>query len=264
MGLLCCALGGLPLAAQDKPASIFKILKLEGHQVRWALPAGNTPRVVTYRLVTEERRFPNARNCHGLVPLDNLAMASRLSLPAIHEELRSAFGMWEAAANIVFREAADGAAADIQIGAQSEPEGWAYTDVFYDTASREAVTPINKALICLNPAKRWKIGFDGDLKTYDLRYTLAHEIGHAIGLDHPPGSNQIMHFRYEERFRSLQPGDIRGAVAIYGAPPQQPGLVVAGGAERGAAAATRGQSSDTPASPAPSQASPVGGRALGK
>ena len=41
--------------------------------------------------------------------------------------------MWQAAANIGFREAADPAKADILIGAQLEPEGWAFANVFYDT-----------------------------------------------------------------------------------------------------------------------------------
>jgi hypothetical protein len=73
------------------------------------------------------------------------------------------------------------------------------------------------ARICLNPAKRWKIGFDGDLTVYDLRFTLAHEIGHAIGPDHPVGAGQIMGYRYEERFRSLQSGDAQAAPLLYGA-----------------------------------------------
>ena len=112
-----------------------------------------------------------------------------------------------------------GLQADILIGAQVEPEGWAFADVFYDAQSPERVKPISRSLVCLNPAKRWKVGFDGDLKTYDLRYTLAHEIGHAIGLDHPAGAGQIMGYRYEERFRELQPGDVHGAKLLYGAPP---------------------------------------------
>jgi hypothetical protein len=129
------------------------------------------------------------------------------------------------------------------------PDGWAFADVFFDAASPEPVKPISKALVCLNPAKRWKVGFNGDLKSYDLRYTLAHEIGHAIGLDHPMGGNQIMGYRYEERFRALQPGDVRGAIALYGAPPQAP-LVVAAEPQR----------AEAPAVPS----SPAGGRALGR
>jgi hypothetical protein len=66
--------------------------------------------------------------------------------------------------------------------------------------------PDAQSLICLNPLKRWKVGFDGDLKSYDLRYTIAHEIGRAIGLDHPAADGQIMGCRYEEQFRDLLAG----------------------------------------------------------
>jgi matrixin len=249
VGLLCVAQAA-PLAAQD--AEVFRVLKLEGHQVRWSLPANGGPRVVTYRLVTERQDFPAARNCRGLAPLDGLVAASGLPPTAVKAEAAAAFAMWEAAANVVFREAPEGTAADILIGAQAQPDGWAFADVFYDTGASEAVKPITQALVCLNPARPWKVGFDGDLRTYDLRYTLAHEIGHAIGLDHPAGSNQIMHYRYEERFRALQPGDIRGAVALYGAPSSQP-LVVAAEAQRDAAQAAE----------APPGAQSAG-RALGK
>jgi hypothetical protein len=237
-----------PVAAQD--AEAFRVLKLEGHQVRWPLPATGGPRVVTYRLVNETLTFPAARNCRGLAPLDGLVASSRLPPAAVKTEVAAAFAMWEAAANIVFEEAPEGRPADILIGAQTEPDGWAFADVFYAIAASDAVKPITQALVCLNPAKSWKVGFNGDLKTYDLRYTLAHEIGHAIGLDHPSSSNQIMNYRYEERFRALQPGDIRGAVALYGAP-HRPPLVVAAESQRGTG-------------PAGAVSSPAGGLALGK
>lgn len=230
LGLLCCALAWTAPAAQADDDA-FKILKLDGHQVRWPLPATGGPRVITYRLATETQAFPTARNCRGLTSLDGLAAASRVPAAAFKEEAAAAFRMWEAAANVVFKEAPQNGPADILIGAQTEPDGWAFADVFYDTNSPEAIKPISKALVCLNPAKPWKVGFDGDLKSYDLRYTLAHEIGHAIGLDHPAGGNAIMGYRYEERFRALQPGDIHGAVALYGAP-SGPALV-AGAPPRG-------------------------------
>jgi hypothetical protein len=208
------------VAAQD--VSLFKVLKLEGNLVRWQMPASGAPRVITYKIVTGTVRFPQARNCRAITGIDGLVTTSKLSGAAVREEMAAAFAMWQAVANIAFREVSDGGPADILIGAQVDPEGWAYADVFYDAAAAAPVKPISGALICLNPLKLWKIGFDGDLRRYDIRYTIAHEIGHAIGLDHPVGGEQIMGYRYEERFRSLQPGDVRGAVALYGRARQSP------------------------------------------
>lgn len=61
----------------------------------------------------------------------------------------------------------------------------------------------------------------GRLSHYDLRYALAHEIGHTIGLDHPGPSGQLMSFRYEERFHGLQPKDVAGLAALYGHRPPE-------------------------------------------
>lgn len=214
LSLFCCASFDTT-HAQDS-ATIFKLLKLEGHRVRWAVPRNGQPLVVTYQLAKDAVEIPGARNCRRITKFDDLAAGSELSDATIRSELEAAFGMWESVAGIHFREAAEGERADILIGAQIEPEGWAFADVFYDTASPEPVKPISKALICFNPLRRWKVGFDGDLNRYDLRYTFAHEIGHTIGLDHPNGGDQVMGYRYEEQFRTLQSGDIRGAVALYG------------------------------------------------
>jgi hypothetical protein len=212
-GLVMCTGGAV---AADE-GSNFKILKLEGNSVRWHRSGtGFQAPVVTYSLVSDQVDFPGARNCRKMTSLDQLTASSQVAMTTMREEIGAAFAAWEGVAGINFREATDPAKADILIGAQVEPEGWAFADVFYDAHSSDTIKPISRSLVCLNPTKRWKVGFDGDLKTYDLRYTLTHEIGHAIGLDHPNGAGAIMGYRYEERFRELQPGDVQGAMVLYG------------------------------------------------
>ena len=66
------------------------------------------------------------------------------------------------------------------------------------------------------PSSRWKVGFDGNVDIYSLRYTFTHEIGHAIGLDHPGKSGSVMAFSYEERVQQLTPSDISAVQKLYG------------------------------------------------
>ena len=212
--LMCCA-----TAVHATEVGNFKLLKFGGASVRWRnVTPGQAP-MVSYGIVAETREVIGARNCRKLTSLDRLAATSQLSGEVIRREIDSAFAMWQAAANIDFRAAEAPLTADILIGAEVEPVGWAFANVSYEAGSADSLKPISQSLICLNPLKRWKVGFDGDLKSYDLRYTIAHEIGHAIGLDHPAAGGQIMGYRYEEQFRDLQPGDIAGAVLLYGRRP---------------------------------------------
>jgi hypothetical protein len=211
-GLIYCAIA----AATAADGTNFNLLELGGNNVHWQTATAGQGSVVSYGIVTETREFAGARNCRKLTSLNGLAAASQLFEEVIRREIASAFALWQAAANINFREAETPATADIHIGAQVEPEGWAFSNVSYDARSTDAVKPISQSLICLNPLQRWKVGFDGNLKIYDLRYTIAHEIGHAIGLDHPDDDRQIMGYRYEEKFNGLQSGDIAGAALLYG------------------------------------------------
>ena len=193
----------------------YRLLTLDGHRVAWPTSPGQ-PLTLTWALAARETDFPTARNCQKILPVENLVAASGITKDAFRREVLRALSLWQNVTAVSFREADDPAKADILIGAQADPEGWAYADVFFDKAAASPVKPITRGLVCLNPAQRWKVGFDGNLKSYDLRYTLAHEIGHTIGLDHPNRSGQVMSYRYEEKFTGLQAGDVAGAVQLYG------------------------------------------------
>lgn len=194
----------------------FRLLRLDGHYVKWGGPDLGTGATVRYAIVAGPMDFPGARNCQEMAPLDPLARASDIVPSVLHREVAAAFAMWQAAANITFEASDDPRTAQILIGTQGNPRGWAFADVLYDRVGDAAAKRIDKALICLNAEKAWKVGFGGDARAYDLRYAIAHEIGHAIGLNHPGPTGQLMSFEYGEGFRTLQPGDLSGAIALYG------------------------------------------------
>ena len=207
-----------PLSVAADKAGIFRIIELKGSAVKWGSPTMETGATITYAFATETVEFFEARNCRGIEPMDELLARSGVDQAVYEAEAAKAFDAWSAVANVQFRQVSDADEADILIGAQTSPIGRAFTNVSFARADASAVRPLEKSLICLNPDQLWKVGFDGNLDVYDLRYTLKHEIGHAIGLDHPSTNTQVMSYRYEERFETLQPGDIRGAVALYGNP----------------------------------------------
>ncbi|MCP1674004.1 hypothetical protein J2T57_001103 [Natronocella acetinitrilica] len=210
-----CALTGVATASEDDER--FRLLKFDSHPVKWGDAALGTGAHVTYAFAQTELRFDDARNCRSLVPMHGLAARSRISSTRLIEETIAAFRAWEEVADIRFEPVADASQADIVIGAQARPFGRAFADVAYTSVSDNGVKAIERSLVCLNPDVPWKVGFDGDVDVYDFRYTMIHEIGHAIGLDHPGPTGQIMAFAYNEAFRELQAGDIRGAVTLYGA-----------------------------------------------
>lgn len=194
----------------------FRLLKLDGEHVIWTTWKGEPKAThVTYAFVRARTDTPDAINCRSIGPIDSVLKTSNLERAAFRNEVRAAFDMWESVANIQFTEVDDPSRAGILIGGQLEPFGRAFANVAYKPGEADP-RAIARSMICFNPAERWKIGFDGNLDVYDIRYTAAHEIGHAIGLDHPVSAGQLMHYSYEERFRALQPGDIEGAVLLYG------------------------------------------------
>ena len=203
-------------AATGQP-NAFRLLRLESQLARWRTD-GKTPVIVRYAFIDRETQFPGARNCTGMQSLSHLAAHNGITHAQLAREMAYAARTWESVAKIRFVEVEDASVAHLLIGAQTNPVGRAFTNVELTAPQEGKARWIARSLICLNPVKRWKIGFDGNLDVYDLRYTLTHEIGHAIGLDHPSGKGQLMGYHYNEAFDGLQSGDIAGVVTLYGTP----------------------------------------------
>lgn len=220
-------------------AADHRLLVLEGSWVKWGPPKWGAGATVTYAFASAPKTSPEARNCSSLQPFDDFLAKTGLAGQQVQSEAEAAFAAWAKVTGLSFVEAKDSADADIVIGAQGNPTGRAFTNVELDsspmaeapaaergftvTAEPPAVgvepqglRPIRKALICFNPLAKWKIGFDGNLDAYDIRYTLTHEIGHAIGLDHPGVAGALMDFRYDEKLKGLTQGDVDAAQRLYG------------------------------------------------
>ena len=215
---LCLVMAGAvaPLSDKARASQPFLLLKLDGNYLKWGDPVLGTGATVRYAFVTRDTKFPGARNCEAMTSLDMPLQRFAIAPAQLRTEAAAAFSMWERAADIRFEVVDDPARADILIGGLLAPRGRAFANVSYERADGGATRRLEKALICLNQTQPWKVGFGGDANAYDLRYTIAHEIGHAIGLNHPGPSGQLMGFKYAEGFRALQAGDMDGAVALYG------------------------------------------------
>jgi hypothetical protein len=210
----------LPLqaAAADHPDhTAYRLLKLGGQIVKWGEPAHGTSAVVTYRFVEQETAFDDARNCRAMGPVDPILAFNGIEKAAFEAAVDEAFRTWEAISGVRFEKAASMDEAGILIGIDLGNHGWAHADVKTEPTGAE-FDVITRGLVCLSTLKSWKIGFGANPDAQDIQYTLTHEIGHAIGLNHASPKGQVMSFIYGEDFSELQPGDIEGARALYGMP----------------------------------------------
>lgn len=220
-------------------AAEYRLLVLEGSWVKWGKPQWSAGATVTYAFASAPVNSPAARNCSTLLPFDELSRRTGLSDRRLRDEAEAAFAAWAQISGLAFVETKQTERADIVIGVQGNPTGRAFTNIELEAtplaqapAMERGLTPaaepllpskphglraIRKSVICFNPLQKWKIGFDGHLDSYDVRYTLTHEIGHAIGLDHPGAAGALMGFRYDEKEKSLTKGDADAARKLYGA-----------------------------------------------
>lgn len=211
--------GSEPQAQQNASIvrhAVFRPLVLEGSAVRWR---GEMPRAgarVSFAFASRATVTPGARNCAEVTTVSRLLDTSGLEMRALREAFVTAAARWTRVADIEFYEASDESSADIIVGAQTRPLGRAFANVSLRGTAVGGVRDIARSVICLNPEHRWKIGFDGNLEVYDLVHTFTHEIGHAIGLDHPATSGFLMSPRYDEKIHDLTAGDVAGVVALYG------------------------------------------------
>jgi len=214
--------------------SDYRLLILDGQRAKWGSPVLGIGVSLTYAVADARIHTAGAINCPDTVSPNAMLAANGVDRAAFDAQVDAAFAAWAAVADIDFIRVAEPAAADIVIGAQAVPTGHAFTNVALKAHSSTRLVAagvvsgtIARSIICLNPQQSWKIGFDGNLNVFDLRFTVLHEIGHAIGLDHPDSPNAVMDYHYTEAFSALQPGDINGVVTLYG--PRQPVATVAAG-----------------------------------
>lgn len=203
--------------ALDPHDESWRPLVISGEALEWQRGPGNAGLELTYAFAVSRTTTGRTVNCGTLEPLSLKDAGGReISRERIAQAVSDAFSRWSAVSSLKFRMMPDPAEADIVIGAQPGAQGSAFTDVVPGEPIDALRRSIHRATICLDPGRAWKIGFDGDLATYDLTHVVTHEIGHALGLDHPGARGAVMAFKYDESRDGLAAADVLGIRALYG------------------------------------------------
>ena len=136
--------------SQSQSIKSYRHLILDGYFLKWGEPVPGTGATVTYPLLETTTHFGKLRNCSSMTSLSDLLARNAISATGFRRELDSALAAWEAVADISFSPA-DPAVADILIGAQAEPAGFAFANVEYDEArSGSGLRSLSRSLVCFN------------------------------------------------------------------------------------------------------------------
>ena len=192
---------------------------------KWGPPAYGTGATVTWSLM------PTGTSCTAeFVGCTITSLAGFMPVGYL-TQIQNAFAAWSAVANIHFVQIADDGAAfnaattsgDIRLGGHVfDGAGGELAHGYFPPADGLSAA----GDIHFDIAEAWKLSFGG--AGFDIFQVAAHEIGHAIGLDHTTVPNSLMGPYYSEAFAGPQADDIAGARFLYGARAAvpEPGLVV--------------------------------------
>jgi hypothetical protein len=186
---------------------------------KWGPPVFGTGATVTWSLMpTGTSCAPEAAGCTITALSDFLPVGFQSALDA-------AFAAWSDVANLTFVQVPDDGAAfngpttsgDLRLGGHP-------FDGPFGTLAHGFYPPINGSTaagdIHFDTSELWKLGFGG--AGFDVFQVMAHELGHALGLDHTAVPSSLMNPFYSEAFSGPQADDIAGMVFIYGPAPQEP------------------------------------------
>lgn len=145
-----------------------------------------------------------------------------------HSEIVAALSAWSAIANLTFVEVADQGEAfnatqlsgDLRFGGHffDGPSGVLAHGYYPPNNGTSAAGDMH-----FDTGDCWEAAFDGTADgCFSIFQVAAHELGHALGLDHTGVPSSLMNPFYTEAFAGPQADDIAGMVFIYGAPVKVP------------------------------------------
>ena len=179
---------------------------------KWGSPTFGTGATVTWSLM------PTGTNCSA----DGGGTCSALAdfMPAGYEaQIVAAFASWSAVANLTFVKVADdGAAFNAPTTSGDLRFGGHVFDGAFGVLAHGYFPPVNGGTAAgdmhFDTAETWKTSFGGP--GFSIFQVTAHELGHALGLDHTGVPNSLMNPFYTEAFSGPQADDIAGMQFIYG------------------------------------------------